>query len=85
MKNIFFYTLLVCLREDKEKAINLINNGMNPKDLLSLVLLTQPPTVMSLSSNLLKFFDSDDTWHTDYIMDIYEAVTIVNATLVLED
>ena len=33
MKNIFFYTLLVCLSEDKEKAINLINNGMNSKDL----------------------------------------------------
>lgn len=24
---------MLCLREDKEKAINLINNGMNPKDL----------------------------------------------------
>lgn len=36
-------------------------------------------------NTVFKFFDNDDTWCLDYITDIYEAVTRVNATLVLED
>lgn len=41
--------------------------------------------IKTTENTVIKFFDSDDTWHTDYIMDIYEAVTTVNATLILED
>lgn len=36
-------------------------------------------------NTVFKYFDNDDTWCNDYITDIYEVVTKVNATLVLGD
>lgn len=36
-------------------------------------------------NTIFKYFDNDDTWCIDYITDIYEAITKVNATLILED
>ena len=41
--------------------------------------------IKTTENMVFKFFDNDDTWCLDYIKDIYEAVTKVNATLVLED
>jgi hypothetical protein len=36
-------------------------------------------------NTVFKYFESDCTWCNDYITDRYEAVTKVNATLVLGD